>query len=124
MIWSLPRGDDAYSLRIAWLKKEFTKSWLAAGGEERYQSLGRRNDGRRGVWQPKFWEHTIEDETDFDAHFDYIRWNPVKHGYARCPCEWRWSSFRHWERRGVYPFRWGCGAEPPGFEKLHEATGE
>ncbi|HEX6986388.1 MAG TPA: transposase, partial [Planctomycetaceae bacterium] len=123
-ICSLPRGDDDYPTRIAWLKKEFTKTWLALGGEERFQSIGRRNDGRRGVWQPKFWEHTIEDEKDFHGHFDYIHWNPVKHGYARCPRDWPWSSFHRWVKRGVYPRDWGCGAAPPGLTGYEETTGE
>ena len=28
-IWSLPPGDSNYSTRWAWIKKEFTKRWLA-----------------------------------------------------------------------------------------------
>jgi len=33
-IWSLPRDDTSYSTRWAWIKKEFTKTWLALGGTE------------------------------------------------------------------------------------------
>jgi putative transposase len=123
-IWSLPPGDDRYSLRIAWLKKEFTKAWISSDGDERFQSRGRTNDGRRGVWQPKFWEHTIKDDADFERHIDYVHWNPVKHGHARCPREWRWSSFRRWMNRGVYPQNWGCGSKPPGLDGIDETTGE
>ncbi len=32
-IWSLPPGDKAYSTRWGWIKKEFTKNWLALGVE-------------------------------------------------------------------------------------------
>jgi len=28
-IWTLPRGDDGYSQRWAWIKRHFTKRWLA-----------------------------------------------------------------------------------------------
>lgn len=30
-IWSLPSGDAAYPRRWGWIKKEFTKAWLAGG---------------------------------------------------------------------------------------------
>jgi len=33
-IWTLPSGDANYSRRWAWIKKEFTKDWLALGGSE------------------------------------------------------------------------------------------
>ncbi len=86
-IWSLPPGDTDYPKRWAWIKKEFTKTWLSLGGTEQPQSPGRQRDGRRGVWQPKYWEHTLEDEDDFERHFDYIHYNPVKHRHVRCPHE-------------------------------------
>ena len=98
-----------YSGRWQWIKTQFTQRWLAAGGSEVRTTTGRKNDGRRGVWQPKFWEHTIEDEEDFERHFDYIHYNPVKHGHVKCPEDWRWSSFHRWVRAGVYPEHWGCG---------------
>ena len=77
-------------------------------------------DGRRGVWQPKFWEHTIEEEDDFESHFDYIHFNPVKHGYVRCPVDWEWSSFHRWVRKGVYSENWACGdrREVPGPRRI------
>ena len=111
-IWSLPSGDAAYSKRWAWIKAQFTKRWLAAGGVEQQITLGRVRDGRRGVWQPKFWEHTIESVEDFERCFDYIHYNPVKHGYVRCPRDWAWSSFHRWVRAGVYPPDWACWSGP------------
>lgn len=81
-IWSLPRGDQEYPRRWGWIKKEFTKRHLAEGGGEGWISRSKQQDRRRGVWQRRFWEHTLEDEDDYEAHFDYIHWNPVKHGYV------------------------------------------
>lgn len=112
-IWTLPPGDSNYSARWSWIKKEFTKSWLAAGGTELWVPQGKRKLHRRGVWQPRFWEHTIEDEDDFEIRFDYIHYNPVKHGYVRCPCDWLRSSFHRWVQVGVYPHNWACGSGPP-----------
>lgn len=121
-LWTLPPGDANYSTRWAWLKKEFTRRFLAAGGTEQATSASRRRNRRRGIWQRRFWEHTIEDEDDFDNHFDYIHWNPVKHGYAKSPSEWPHSSFHRWVKRGVYPPHWGGGAQvPPGISRITSA---
>jgi putative transposase len=106
-IWSLPPGDANFARRWAWIKKEFTKAWLASGGTEQRVSRARRRRGDRGVWQPRYWEHTIDNEHDFDRHFDYIHYNPVKHGHAECPAEWAESSFRRWAAAGVYDPKWG-----------------
>ncbi|MCA9069106.1 MAG: transposase [Planctomycetaceae bacterium] len=112
-IWSLPSGDAQYPTRWAWLKKEFTRRFLAHGGKEQARSRSRRRHRRRGVWQRRYWEHTIEEEQDFEAHFDYIHWNPVKHGYVKCPADWPYSSFHRWVRNSVYPPNWACSSVAP-----------
>ncbi len=122
-IWTLPPEDEDYPLRWAWIKKEFTKDWLSAGYDERPVSDGRRKDGRRGVWQPKYWEHLIRDETDHENHMNYLHYNPVKHGYVSLPREWRWSSFHRWARAGVYDPDWGA-AEAGRLAKLTIEFGE
>lgn len=122
-IWTLPHGDADYSTRWAWLKKEFTKGYLAAGGYEQFTSHSRKMNRRRGVWQRRFWEHTIEDEDDFERHFDYIHYNPVKHGYVRSPYEWKWSSFHRWVNARVYPHEWGS-CEELDFSDISETVGE
>ncbi|QDT31910.1 REP-associated tyrosine transposase [Thalassoglobus polymorphus] len=123
-IWTLPPGDDDYSKRWGWIKKEFTKVYLANGGQEQFTSVSKKRNRRRGVWQRKFWEHTIEDENDYEAHFDYIHWNPVKHGYVKCPSHWSHSSFHKWGAKGVYPKNWGCGEQSPISMKSIKDVGE
>ena len=66
--------------------------------------------GDHGIWQPRYWEHTIRDEHDFDRHFDYVHYNPVKHGHVNCPGDWPASSFHRWVRAGVYDPEWGCAS--------------
>jgi putative transposase len=124
-LWSLPEGDAAYPIRWAWLKKEFTKRWLARGECEQAISDARRARRRRGVWQPRFWEHTIRNEADFEHHFHYIHFNPVKHGLVQFPYEWPYSSFHRWVRAGVYTPDWCCtpGAAPR-WADLKGTTGE
>jgi putative transposase len=127
-IWTLQPGDADYSRYWSWIKKEFTKEWLSLGGTEQAVTVGRRQERRRGVWQPRFWEHTIRDADDFERHFDYIHYNPVKHRLARCPHAWPWSSFHHWVGAGVYPDEWACSCRHPtvplDFRDIEDTTGE
>lgn len=123
MLLTLPQGDSEYSARIGWIKKEFTSRWLKFGGEESAISAARLDERRREIWQPRFWEHTIRDEEDFDSHFDYIHWNPVKHRFAAAPRDWRWSSFHRWVAADVYEEALGAG-EGLSFDQLSKTVGE
>lgn len=106
-LWSLPRGEDDYSTRWRAIKSDFTRHWRASGGREQPTSRSQWREGRRGVWQRRFWEHTIRDEEDLERHADYIHYNPVKHKLAASPGEWPWSTFRRWVQLGQYPPGWG-----------------
>ena len=102
-IWTLPSGDKEYSKRWGWIKKEFTKRYLAAGHSGGLISLDSQKQRRKGIWQERFWEHTIQDEDDFEKHFDYIHYNPIKHNLVENAVDWPWSSFHRWVKKGVYP---------------------
>ena len=49
----------------------------------------------------------MRDEADLERHFDYIHYNPVKHGYVTKPEKWRFSSRQYWLEKGLYPEGWG-----------------
>jgi len=83
-------------------------------GERR--SPSRSANGERGIWQRRYWEHTLRDELDFERHCDYIHFNPVKHGYVSKANEWPYSSFQRFARLGVYPVDWASGGEADGSE--------
>ena len=106
-LWTLPNGDCAYSDRWRWLKGEFTTEWLALVDPQGCHPHSRERERRRGIWQRRFWEHTIRDEADLERHADYIHYNPVKHGLAARPRDWPWSSFHRWVRLGRYSPDWG-----------------
>ena len=110
-IWTLPHGDADFSMRWARIKRSFTRAWVAGGGWEGGVSDSRRRNRRRGVWQRRFWEHAIRDETDLARHLNYIHYNPIKHGLAQCAHAWPWSSFHRLVRAGVYDARWCCGCD-------------
>jgi len=110
-LWTLPQGDNQYSMRWGWIKREFTRVWLKLGGAEQGRTASQMAERRRGIWQRRFWEHTIQDEKDLEVHFDYIHYNPVKHGLVCRPRDWPWSSFHRWVRAGHYSCDWAIAPD-------------
>jgi putative transposase len=106
-LWTLPPDDKNYSLRLKKIKDALTGAWLDAGGHEVPVTPSQKRRGNRGIWQRRFWEHTIRDETDFENHFDYIHFNPVKHGYVSNAIDWPYSTFHRYAKSGHYPPTWG-----------------
>jgi putative transposase len=115
-VWRLPEGDADYSERWRRIKAGFSRA-LPAGervGASRTArgervSASRAGKGERGVWQRRFWEHTIRDEEDLRNHLDYVHFNPVKHGLVSRVIDWPHSTFHEYVRRGVYAPDWGGG---------------
>jgi putative transposase len=64
-------------------------------------------EGGRGLWQRRFWEHTVQDEDDLRRHLEYLYFNPVKHGLVANVTDWPHSTFHAYVSRGVYPPDWG-----------------
>ena len=108
MLWRLPEHESDYSVRIAAIKKRFTRAYLAGGGAEGELSASQRRQRCRGVWQKRFWEHRIRDARDYRMHVDYIRVNPVKHGLCERPGDWPFSTFERFVASGCYEPDW-CG---------------
>jgi putative transposase len=101
-IWTLPPDDDRYSLRWRLIKSIVSKGLPPA--ERRPRKLCVRSE--RGIWQRRFWEHTIRDDRDYARHLDYIHFNPVKHGYVPRAADWPYSTFHTYVRDGVLPLDW------------------
>ena len=102
-IWTLPSDDRDYATRWRLIKTAFSREM--AKGERLTNS--RRDKGERGIWQRRYWEHTLRDEQDFSCHVEYIHLNPVKHGHVKTVAEWPHSSFHQFVRQGKYPADWG-----------------
>ena len=89
--------------------KQHDISDLLQGIKMSFGSLWRKrmnvDSGR--VWQNRFWDHIIRDQTDLNRHVDYIHFNPVKHGYVTSPFEWRHSSIHKYHDEGFYSPDWG-----------------
>lgn len=79
-----------------------------------YSRRYRDKFGPGRVWQNRFWDHSIRDQSDFNRHLDYIHYNSVKHGLAHDPFEYPHSSLKEYLARGMYERNWGV-VEPPEF---------
>ena len=102
-IWTLPPDDADYSLRWRLIKTKFSAHFPRA--ENLSASKQRRNE--RGIWQRRFYEHTVRNEADLQRCADYIHYNPVKHRYAASVHDWPFSSFHRFVRHGLLPPDWG-----------------
>lgn len=110
LILTLPEGESDCASRINQLKGAFSRQVPDFGAVN--PSHQRRRE--RGIWQRRYWERILLEEVDYRRHFDYLHYNPVKHGYvARCR-DWPYSTFHRWVARGVYGRDWGSGGEPQG----------
>jgi putative transposase len=106
-IWTLPDGDADFAIRWRLIKSAFSR---AVPPSERI-SESRRAKSERGIWQRRYWEHTIRDEEDFARHTDYIHYNPVKHRHVTRVVDWPYSSFHRMVCLGIYPTDWGGDAK-------------
>jgi REP element-mobilizing transposase RayT len=102
------RGDDlagrGFRLSGRWRR---LKSLFARGAVKGGLHVGRNDRGEYDLWQRRFWEHTIRDETDLTRHVDYIHYNPAKHGLVSRVGDWPYSSFHRYVRLGWLPEDWG-----------------
>ncbi len=98
-LWTLPPDDCDFPIRWQMIKALFSR--CVAPAEDRRASLVRKRES--GIWQRRYWEHTIRDEQDDAAH---IHFDPVKHGLAAHAADWPYSSFARCVRLGMYPVDW------------------
>jgi putative transposase len=101
-IWRLPQEDARYPMRWGLIKAGFSRRIEKT---ERIRA-SRQAKRERGIWQRRYWEHQIRDDTDFEKHVDYIHYNPVKHGYASHPIDWPFSTLHRYVQRGILPANW------------------
>ncbi|WGS87616.1 transposase [Methylomonas sp. UP202] len=68
---TLPPDTDDFPVRLRLMKLLFAK------GLPRTERLSatRRKRRERGVWQRRYWEHTVIDELDYVRHIDSVHVN-------------------------------------------------
>lgn len=106
-MWKLPKNDTDYSTRWQKIKKYFSRTVDRSILPSVNSTQSRKSKREVPVWQRRFWEHTIRDQEDYNRHFDYIHFNPVKHGYVQNVIDWPWSTFHRYVSQGIYDPNWG-----------------
>lgn len=101
-----PDGDAVRVMQG--FKLSYSRLW-----RERYRESG-------PVWQHRYWDHIIRSQDDMNKHMDYIHYNSVKHGLTKLPGDWKLSSFRWYQRKGLYAADWGT----PGIDETGNQFGE
>lgn len=90
-----PQKIEEYPKIIFAVKYHFSRNIDIGGlGNPPYNiSKCKHNKKEKGIWQRRYYEHTIRDEDDLYKHLDYIHYNPVKHGFVQNVKDWEFSSF-------------------------------
>jgi putative transposase len=104
VLMTLPPDDADYSGRWKKIKSLFSRRVAKSA------ALRPNKRGEYALWQTRFWEHTIRDDSDFERHADYIHYNPVKHGLVSRVTDWPYSSFHRYVRLGILPDDWAGDA--------------
>jgi putative transposase len=98
--------DGDYAARWRSIKSRFVRALATTKGEVEFNRRGEAD-----VWQRRYWEHAIRDDSDLHRHVDYIHFNPVKHGLTQRVRDWPYSSFHRYVRRGLLPIDWAGEVE-------------
>jgi putative transposase len=101
-LWQLPDCDADYAARWALFKSAFSRG-LAPAPTRSASKIAKRE---KGIWQRRYWEHAIRDDTDLERHVNYIHYNPVKHGLVSRVVDWPFSSFHRYVAEGILPADW------------------
>lgn len=106
-IWTLPSEETNYAVRWKEIKRFFTRQYRRLVAPSSTTNASRLKRKEAGVWQRRYWEHTIRDETDLQRHIEYIHYNPVRHQLVNAVADWPWSSFSRYVQLGFYDSSWG-----------------
>src|SRR5580704_105837 len=87
-LWSMPADDADFPLRWGLIKSGFSRG-LPSDARRTQSKIAKRENG---IWQRRYWEHSVRDDDDLERHVDYIHFNPVKHGYVPRVYDWPHSS--------------------------------
>jgi putative transposase len=98
--------DKNFSIRWSMLKTKFTRLMQDQFSINKIYNESHLKRQEATFWQRRFWEHTIRDDEDYANHFNYIHYNPVKHGYVASPKNWEYSTFHRYVKVGFYPINW------------------
>jgi putative transposase len=90
-----PKNPQDYSKIITHIKRSFVYGLDKNLKEKAKEKLTSSSYHRKlsGIWQKRFYEHTIRNEKDWLEKIQYIQHNAVKHGHVNNWEQWQYSSF-------------------------------
>lgn len=97
-----PQNIYDYPKIVTSIKYYFSKNYNVGVETPTY---GYNNKKEKGIWQRRFYEHTIRDEEDLNKHIDYIHYNSYKH-FGIIPKDWEFSTFSKFVKDGYYEQNW------------------
>jgi putative transposase len=101
----LPKNINDYPKIIFAIKYHFSRNLNI---QKQTLSQSKIKKGEKGIWQRRYFEHTIKNEESLYRHLDYIHYNPIKHNFAKTVKDWEYSSFHKFVKQGYYDINWGC----------------
>lgn len=106
-LWTLPPGDADFASRWSLIKRRVSMACGKQFRQESWITASKKKHRESTVWQRRFWEHQIRDESDMQRHVEYVHYNPVKHSLCRNPQDWPYSTIHRYIKTGIVPANWG-----------------
>lgn len=103
-----PHNVKNYPKIVTSIKYYFSRNYDVGVETPTY---GYTNKGEKGVFQRRYFEHTIISEEDLNNQINYIHYNPVKHGLVKNVKDWKYSSFRKFVEQNFYDINWGSDTD-------------
>lgn len=90
-----PQNAREYSDIVSAIKRSFVYGLDGKIKQESKAEISHAKYRRKhaGVWQERFYEHTIRDDKDWLEKMEYIQHNPIKHGLVDNIHTWKYISF-------------------------------
>ena len=110
-----PKNIHEYPKIITSIKHYFSRHYDVGVETPTY---GYVNKGEKGVFQRRYFEHTICSQEELNNHINYIHYNPVKHGYVKNVKDWKYSSFHKFVEDKFYDNNWGSSADIENIKNL------
>ena len=100
-----PNNIEQYPQIISSIKHYFSRNVGQVCPTDNLK-IGYKNKREKGIFQRRYWEHTIRDENELNNHINYIHYNPVKHKLVQNVKDWEYSSFHKFVKNNLYDKTW------------------
>ncbi len=111
-----PENINEYPKIITSVKYYFSRNYNVGVETPTY---GYVNKKEKGIFQRRYYEHTICSQEELNTHINYIHYNPVKHDYTKSVKDWEYSSFHKFVKNNLYDINWGSSEDIKSFEDLY-----